>query len=111
VETSIVKSAEENRAKFYRGPDGKPNFLAPYVMYIVTLNELKAILKVSAQTGHSGVVKKPHFQEVKRSKMHISNNTLQTAKKSTKPVPTSAAFKLPPKAVLTHNFFVHSQNN
>jgi hypothetical protein len=30
---------------------------------------------------------------------------LQTAKKSTKPVPTFTAVKLPPKAVLTHNFF------
>jgi hypothetical protein len=27
------------------------------------------------------------------------------AKKSTKPVPTSAAVKLPPKAMLTRNFF------
>jgi hypothetical protein len=36
--------------------------------------------------------------------MCISNNTLQRAKKTTKPVPTSAAVKLPPKAVLTHNF-------
>jgi hypothetical protein len=45
------------------------------------------------------------FQEIKRCKRHISNNTLQTAKKSTKPVPTSAAVKLPPKAGLTRNFF------
>jgi hypothetical protein len=38
-------------------------------------------------------------------KRHISNNTLQIAKKSTIPVPTTAAVKLPPKAVLTLNFF------
>jgi hypothetical protein len=45
------------------------------------------------------------FLEVKRCKRHISNDTSQTAKTFTKPVPTSAAVKLPPKAVLTHNFF------
>jgi hypothetical protein len=45
------------------------------------------------------------FHEVKRHRRHISNNTLQTAKKSIKLIPTSAAVKLPPKAVLTRNFF------
>jgi hypothetical protein len=45
-----------------------------------------------------------HFQEEKRCKWHISNNTMQTAKKLTKPLPTSTAVKLPPKAALTHNF-------
>jgi hypothetical protein len=45
------------------------------------------------------------FQEVKRRKRHISNETLQTVKKSTKPVPPSAVVKLPPKAVSTRNLF------
>jgi hypothetical protein len=45
------------------------------------------------------------FQEVKRLKKYISNCTSQTAKKSTKPVRTSAAVKLPPKAALSLNFF------
>jgi hypothetical protein len=45
------------------------------------------------------------LHEVKRHKRHISNNTVQTAKKSIKPVPASAAVKLPPKVVLTCNFF------
>jgi hypothetical protein len=45
------------------------------------------------------------FREVKRWKKHISNDTSQAAKKSTKRVPTSTAVKLPPKAVLTRNFF------
>jgi hypothetical protein len=44
------------------------------------------------------------FQEEKRCKGHISNNTSQAAKKLTKLVLTSTAVKLPPKAVLTHNF-------
>jgi hypothetical protein len=45
------------------------------------------------------------FQEVKRRKRHISNNTSPTAKNSTKPVATSAAVKMPTKAALTRNFF------
>jgi hypothetical protein len=83
-------------------------------MYMVTLNELKAIHKLSAQAGQSFEEKKTSVEsmaqdddswEVKRRKRHISNDTSQTSKKLTKPVPTSAAVKLPPKAVLTHNFF------
>jgi hypothetical protein len=35
----------------------------------------------------------------------MSNNISQTAKKSAKPLPSSAAVKLPPKAVLTRNIF------
>jgi hypothetical protein len=45
------------------------------------------------------------FQEVKRLKRHISDYTSQTAKKSIKLVPISAAVKLLPKVVLTCNFF------
>jgi hypothetical protein len=78
------------------------------------MNEWKAVLKVSIQEGQSGAVNKTSvesmtqdddFQEVKRHKRHISNNTLPTAKKSTKTVPTPAALKMPPKAVLTRKFF------
>jgi hypothetical protein len=79
-------------------------------MYTATLIELKA---VSVQAKHSGQWTKPHrnpaqdydFREVKSRKRHNSNDTLQSAKKSTKTVPTSAAVKLPPKAVSTCNFF------
>jgi hypothetical protein len=69
-------------------------------MYTVTLNELKAILKVSAQGRQSGAVTKTSvestaqdddFLEVKRNKRHTSSDTSQTAKKSTKRAPTSAA--------------------
>jgi hypothetical protein len=45
------------------------------------------------------------FQDVKEHKTHNSNVTSQSAKKSTKPVPASAAYKLPPKTVLSRNFF------
>jgi hypothetical protein len=82
-------------------------------MYMVTLNELKAILKVCGQAGQTGTVNKTSvestaqddFHEVKRRKRYISYNTSQTAKKSTEPVPTSAAAKVPPNALLTCNFF------
>jgi hypothetical protein len=56
--TSIVNSVEENRANFCKGLDGMPLFSALYGMYMVILNELKSILKVSAQTGQSGAVNK-----------------------------------------------------
>jgi hypothetical protein len=69
---------------------------ALYGKYEVTLNELKAVLKVSVQAGQSDAVNKTSvestthdadFQEVKRRKRLIS----QTAKKSTKPILTTGA--------------------
>jgi hypothetical protein len=104
---------EVNRANFFKDLDLKLLFSAFYWIYTVTLNELKAIQKVSIQAGQSGVVNKSSvestaqddFQEVKRCKRNVSNNTSQSAKKSTKPVAASTAIKLPPKAVSTRNFF------
>jgi hypothetical protein len=107
-----VKSAEENRANFCPVLDGKP-LLALSMIYTV-------VLKVNAQAGQSEAVKKPHWnqwprmktsQEVKRCKRHSSNDTSQTARKSTKPVPTSTTLQLPPKAVLTCNFFAPLRTN
>jgi hypothetical protein len=98
----ILNSGEENRENFCKGLDGKPLFSTPYGKYTVTLNELKAILKVSAQAGISGAVNKTSvestaqdddFQEVKRRKRHIYNDTSQTVKKSTKPVLTYVPIK------------------
>jgi hypothetical protein len=89
-------------------------FLALYIMYMITLNEMKAILEVSAQVGQSGPVNKTSvksiaqgdsIREVKRHERRISNDTSQTVKKSTKPAQKSAAIKLPAKAALSHNFF------
>jgi hypothetical protein len=103
----------ENRVNFCKALDGKPLLSVLYGMYAITLNELKAVLEVSAQAGKSGAVNKTSvestaqddFQEVKRRKRHISCNTSKTAKKSTKSVPIFAAVKIPPKAVLTCKFF------
>jgi hypothetical protein len=88
-------------------------------MYTVTLNELKAAVKVSAQAGQSGGVnktsvestaQKDDFREVKTRKRRYSDDTSQTAKKSTIPVPKSAAVKLPTKAVVTSKLLCTSQN-
>jgi hypothetical protein len=112
--SSIMNSAEENSANLCKVLHGKLLFSDLYCMYAVTLNELKAILKVSAQAGQSDAVNKTSvksialdddFQEVKRRKRYICNNTSQTAKKSTKSVPTSASVQRSPNAVLTRNFF------
>jgi hypothetical protein len=48
----------ENTANFCKALDGKLLFGMLYSMYMVILNELKAILKVSAQAGRSGAVNK-----------------------------------------------------
>jgi hypothetical protein len=66
---------------------------------MVIQNELKAVLKVNAQTGQRGAVSRTssvestaqddNFQEVKRCKKYISSNISLTAKKSAKQVPTS----------------------
>jgi hypothetical protein len=61
-------------------------FLALYGTHTITLNDLKATLKVSAQAGQSGTVNKTSlesmaqdddFHKGKRHKRHISNNTSQ----------------------------------
>jgi hypothetical protein len=44
---TIVNSAEENRANFCKILDEKPLSSALYGMYIVALNELKSVLKMS----------------------------------------------------------------
>jgi hypothetical protein len=84
--TSILNT-EENSENYCKGLDGKTLFSALHGMYAVTLNELKAVLKVSAQTGPSGMVNKTSVEstaqdddchEVKRSKRHICNNISQT---------------------------------
>jgi hypothetical protein len=118
--TSIVSSAEENRANFCKILQGKLLFSALYGIYTLTLNELKAVLKVKAQTGKCGAVTKTslesaahddNFQEVKRCKRHISNDTSQTAKKLITSAPKSAAGKLPTKTVITRNFFAPLRTN
>jgi hypothetical protein len=82
--------------------------------------ELKAILKVNAQAGQSGAVNKTSLestaqdddlQEVKIYKRPISNDTSESAKKSTKSVPVSTPVEQIPKAVQTRNFFAPLKTN
>jgi hypothetical protein len=116
--TTIVSSAE-NRADFCAVLDGKPLFSALYGMYTVTLDEQKAVWKVNAQAGRSGAVHETSlestdqddFQEVRTRKRHISNDTSQTAKKSTKSVSISTAVEQTPKTVSTRNFFAPLRTN
>jgi hypothetical protein len=88
-----VNSAEENRANFSKVLKGKALFSALYGIYTATLNELKAVLKLSAWTGQSGAVNKTSldstaqdddFREIKRRKRRISHDASQTAKKPIK---------------------------
>jgi hypothetical protein len=96
----------------------KPRFCALYGLYAVRLNELKAVLKVSAQAGQRGVLKEntvestaqDDFQEVKRHKMQISNNTSHAAKKLTQPVLISAAAKAASKSSVNSQLLRTSQN-
>jgi hypothetical protein len=54
--TSSANSAEENTTNFCKDLDGKLLFSALYYKFMVTLNELKAGLKVSAQARQSDAV-------------------------------------------------------
>jgi hypothetical protein len=56
--TCIVNSAEENIGNFCKDLDRKLFFSALYYKHMVTLSELKSVLKVSAQAGQSGAVNK-----------------------------------------------------
>jgi hypothetical protein len=97
-----------------KGLEGKPLFSPLYGVYTVTLNELKADLKVSAQERQSGVITKLQWSQrprtvtsrKRRDPRGISLIILRRQpKKSSKQVPTFAADKLPPRAVLTRKFF------
>jgi hypothetical protein len=111
---SIENRAEENKINFCKALNGKPLSSALYGMYTGTLNEMKAVLKRSAQEGQSGAVNKTsvesttqgdNSQGVKRRKKHVCNDTSQTTKKSTKTAPTSTDVKMSPKIVLNRNLF------
>jgi hypothetical protein len=114
-----VNSAEENRAKFYKFLDGKPLFSALYGMYMITLKELQAVLKVNSQTGRSVAVNKTSvettqdydFQEIKRRRRRVFNDASETTMKSTKSVPISTTVKQTPKAVRTRHYFAPLRTN
>jgi hypothetical protein len=104
--TAIVSAAEENRTNFCKALSGKTLFSALYGTYIVTLNDLKAILRTSNSAGKT--TEKPSqeegFQEVRRRKRHSTTKTAPTSKKAM-PTAASAAASTPQKEVATGNFF------
>jgi hypothetical protein len=53
-----LSNAEENRANFCKILEGRLHFSALYGIYILTVNELKIVMKVNAQAGQSGRVTK-----------------------------------------------------
>jgi hypothetical protein len=61
--TTIVNSTEEDRENFCKILNGKLLFSALYGIYSLTFNELKTVLKVSAQAGQSGAVTKSHWTQ------------------------------------------------
>jgi hypothetical protein len=63
--TSVVDSAEENRANYFKALSGKTHFSAPYGTYTVMLNALKAILKASTQPGQNNALTPVHQQNTK----------------------------------------------
>jgi hypothetical protein len=82
--TTVVNSAEENTANLCKILNGKPPFSALYGMYTVTLNELEAAVRVSAQIGVGGGVsktsveataQKDDFREVKTRNRRYSDDT------------------------------------
>jgi hypothetical protein len=110
---TIVSIAEEN-SKLLQNCRREAAFSALYGIYTLILNELKAVLKVIPHAGQSGAVTKislesaahdDEFQEVKRRKRYISNDTSQRHKKSTMSAPKSSAGKQPTKAMITRNVF------
>jgi prophage DNA circulation protein len=77
---AIVSTTEENWASCCKALSGKTLYSALYGTYIVALQELKALLKVSTTTPQTA--KKPtqeeDFQEVRRRKRHSSNEAART---------------------------------
>jgi hypothetical protein len=70
--TPVVNSVEENRANFCKAVDGKLLFSALYVVYPVTLNEMKAVLKVSAQAAQSGAVNRTSGESSRSASSYVN---------------------------------------
>jgi hypothetical protein len=109
---------EENRVSYCRALTGKPHFSALYGIYIVTLNELKAVLKVSTLADQTRALKSTGLQttgengftEIRRRNQHSIDETTQTSKEVAVLAKTSAALNTPlPKYVITQKFFAALQ--
>jgi hypothetical protein len=84
-----------------------------YGTYTVTLQELKAVIKARTQTDQTNIPKttgqqknkEDDFQEVRRRKRRATDETTGTSKKATVQTKTPTALNIPPKEVVTRNFF------
>jgi hypothetical protein len=80
---AIVNAAEENGASYWKGLHGKTLFNALYDIYTVTLQELKAVLKVRTlavqtnlqKTTGQQTTQDDGFQEERRQKNRATDET------------------------------------
>jgi hypothetical protein len=88
-------------------------FSVPCSAYTVILKELKAVIKartladqinVPKTTGQQ-TKKEDDFQEVRRRKRRATHETTGTSKKATVQTKKSSALNMPPKEVVTRNFW------
>jgi reverse gyrase len=103
---------EENRVNFCKALSGKTLCSVLYCMYIITLKELKGLVKRSIFVEESSntevTEEQPNedFQEVRRRKRHSTVETAKTVKKMAVQTKTSPiVINSPPKEVITQNFF------
>jgi hypothetical protein len=109
--SAIVNAAEENGASYCKGLHGYPHFSALYGTYRVTLQELKAMRKTSTLAGQTNIPKatgqqttqEDGFQEVRRRKRRVTDETTGTSKKAPVQTKTSPALNTPLKEVDTRN--------
>jgi hypothetical protein len=111
--SATVNAAEENGASYCKGLRGKPLFSALFGTYTVTLQELEAVIKariladqinIPKTTGQQ-TNKEDDFQEVRRRKRRATDETTGTSNKETVQTKMPAALNIPPKEVVTRNFF------
>jgi hypothetical protein len=77
------------------------------------LQELKAVIKARTLADQTNIPKTTgqqrnkvgDFQEVRRRKSRATDETTGTSKKATVQTKTSTALNIPPKEVITRNFF------
>jgi hypothetical protein len=87
---AIVNAVEGNEANYCKAVHGKPLFSTLYSTYIVTLHELKAVLKASTLADQTNSPKttgqqtkqEGSFQEVRRRKRRATQRNCRSCKES-----------------------------
>jgi hypothetical protein len=113
VGESVKWPANENVVSYCKALHGKPLFSALYDTYTVTLDELKDLLKASTLADQTNSPKatgqqttqEDGFREVWRRKWRAPDKTDSTSKKVAVKNKTSPVLNIPPKEVITQNFF------